>query len=407
MKNTRSRPPISPYLILAGCCLLQFGGMGVQSNSMGIFYPYVCKELGFSTAQLSLHTTIRGLVTTLFLPLSGWLFSRVSPKTLLTAAGVMLCGSTFSMAFFHHLYQWYIASAFAGVAGAFLFLTATPILLTHWFPQRSGMAIGIAMAFTGLGGAVMSPLGTWWSEQWGWRCAYLLFAGVGAVTILPCTLLVLRMPPQDAAVVSRSEAQPTVQGGNLLRQPILWMFLAAVLMIAYPSSYVFHFSTYAVSVGLSSFVGATMASMSMVSNVGGKVAIGWLSRKCSAKWVSIWGAALMVVGFALFLLFPNQEFLLYIASALYGICLAMVPVAVPLMVQDLFPAHQYSMALSIASMVSSATGGMGIAFAGLVYDATGSYRLCFQAALITTLALIALVYLIYRKAQVKPQVHHP
>ena len=145
----------------------------------------------------------------------------------------------------------------------------------------------------------------------------------------------------------------------------------------------------------------------MVSNVGGKVAIGWLSRKCSAKWVSIWGAALMVAGFALFLLFPNQEFLLYIASALYGICLAMVPVAVPLMVQDLFPAHQYSMALSIASMVSSATGGMGIAFAGLVYDATGSYRLCFQAALITTLALIALVYLIYRKAQVKPQVHHP
>ena len=99
MKHIASSPRYR-YLVLAGCCLLQFGGMGVQSNSMGIFYPYVCQELGFSVAQLSLHTTIRGLVTTLFLPLAGWLFSKVNPRVLLTAAGAMLCSSTLSMAFF-------------------------------------------------------------------------------------------------------------------------------------------------------------------------------------------------------------------------------------------------------------------------------------------------------------------
>ena len=267
------------------------------------------------------------------------------------------------------------------------------------------MAIGIAMAFTGLGGAVMSPLGTWWIEQWGWRWAYLLFAGVGAVTILPCTLLVLQKPPQDDTALSRPEAQPAASGGSLLRQPVLWMFLPAVLMISYPSAYVFHFTTYAKSVGLSSFVGATMSSLSMITNVGGKVAIGWLNQKHSTKHITIWRTVLIVVGYLLYLLFPDRPPLLYLASGLYGLCLAMVPVAVPLMVQDLFPAHQYSMALSIASMVSSATGGMGIAFAGLVYDTTGSYRLCFQVALVTTIALIALVSLIYRKAQVKPPVY--
>ena len=176
---------------------------------MGIFYPMYARA-GL-VAQLSLHTTIRGLVTTLFLPLAGWLFSKVNPRVLLTAAGAMLCGSTLSMAFFHHVYQWYLASAFAGVAGAFLFLTATPILLTRWFPRKSGMAIGIAMAFTGLGGAVMSPLGTWWTEQWGWRSAYLLFGTVGAATILPCTLLVLGMPSPDPAVAPQEEGQSPPQ----------------------------------------------------------------------------------------------------------------------------------------------------------------------------------------------------
>jgi predicted MFS family arabinose efflux permease len=394
MKHIASSPRYR-YLVLAGCCLLQFGGMGVQSNSMGIFYPYVCQELGFSVAQLSLHTTIRGLVTTLFLPLAGWLFSKVNPRVLLTAAGAMLCGSTLSMAFFHHVYQWYLASAFAGVAGAFLFLTATPILLTRWFPRKSGMAIGIAMAFTGLGGAVMSPLGTWWTEQWGWRSAYLLFGTVGAATILPCTLLVLGMPSPDPAVAPQEEGQSPPQGNSLLRQPILWMFLVAVLMIAYPTAYVFHFSTYAISVGLTSLVGATMASVSMVSNIAGKVAFGCLSRRYPTKWITFCSAALLLAGYALFLLFPDREPFLYAASGLYGICLAMTPVMVPLMVEDLFPSHQYSMALSIASMVTSATGGLGIAFAGLLYDTTGSYRLCFQAALLTTAGLMGLLHGIY------------
>jgi hypothetical protein len=47
--------------MLIACCFIQFGGLGVLSNSIGVFFPPICAIMGFTTAQISFHITIRGL----------------------------------------------------------------------------------------------------------------------------------------------------------------------------------------------------------------------------------------------------------------------------------------------------------------------------------------------------------
>jgi MFS family permease len=75
----------------------------------------------------------------------------------------------------------------------------SPLILTNWFKSKTGFAVGVAMAFSGLGGIVMNPVGSVLIDQFGWRTAYLIFAGIGALCMLPFTAVVLERRPEDWA----------------------------------------------------------------------------------------------------------------------------------------------------------------------------------------------------------------
>lgn len=394
--------------MLFGCCLIQFGGTGVLANCIGIFFPPVCQELGFSTGEISLHITIRGVFTVLFLPIAGKLITKIKLRYLLTAAVLMLSVSIGSMAFFSSLYQWYIASIFYGIGGAFLFLTVCPIILTNWFMDKAGLAIGIAMSFSGLGGVIMNPLGTWFIAVYGWRATYLMFAVVGAACMLPATLFILKFTPQESGIkpyvnhgrsVSTAPQSPVAFDKSIwdvMRSPVFWLLMPVILIIAFMTVYAFHFPQYALSIQLSPAAGAAMVSASMAANIVGKLGLGWLSKKYTSKITTLIGTAITAAGFACIWLFPSVLPVLIAGSFLYGICMAMTGVSIPLLVSELFGHKNYAMILSIASMATSLIGGVGMALVGFLYDISGSYTLCFAVAIISCLVLVLLINRIYR-----------
>ena len=59
-----------------------------------------------------------------------------------------------------------------GLAGSFIFVVPAPILIDNWFKKHKGLALGCAMSFSGIGGAVLSPVFTLLIETFGWREAY-------------------------------------------------------------------------------------------------------------------------------------------------------------------------------------------------------------------------------------------
>lgn len=92
------------WKMLAACCFIQFGGLGVLANSIGVFFPSVCGELGFTLSEISVHIMIRGIATTLTLPLAGRLIEKYPAKRVLTPAALALALSIGSMAFFNELW---------------------------------------------------------------------------------------------------------------------------------------------------------------------------------------------------------------------------------------------------------------------------------------------------------------
>ena len=56
------RGPHYAWYILAACCCIQFGGCGIMQNTLGIFMPPTCRELGFTTAHRILHEEERDVI---------------------------------------------------------------------------------------------------------------------------------------------------------------------------------------------------------------------------------------------------------------------------------------------------------------------------------------------------------
>ena len=414
--RAKAAGPVHPaWKILFACCLVQFGGLGVLSNSIGVFFPAVCASLHCTTAQISLHVTIRGFAMMAALPLAGRLISRYPSRLVLTPAAVVLVCSVAGMAFFCELWQWYAASVFNGFAGGFLFLNMSPILLTNWFHKRRGFAVGMAMAFAGLGGIVMNPLGNALIESLGWRAAYLIFAGIGAVCILPVTLFVLKRCPGDvgarpygaeegdSAFAAQQESWDCVQkrpASIPAKDGVLWVFLAIVTIAVFETVFIYHFPGFALSVGLTTAVGSMMSSASMAGNLVSKFFLGWLNDRAGSKRAFLLGAVLTMAGMMLIQVFQRSPELLIAGSFLYGASMSMPSVLVPLLILDLFDRGMYTPVLSLSTMTVAAMGGMGVALVGWIYDVSGAFSAAFwiaQAACAACICLLAAAFRMRKK----------
>ncbi len=397
--------------ILVACCFVQFGGLGVLSNSIGVFFPAVSASLNCTTAQISLHVTIRGFAMMAALPLASHMISRYPSRIVLTPAAVVLVCSIGSMAFFNKLWQWYVASVFYGFAGGFLFLNLSPILLTNWFYRKRGFAVGMAMAFSGLGGIVMNPLGNAMIAAQGWRSAYLLFAGIGAICILPFTLFVLQRRPEDVgarpygemqedhAVAARAEECSCIRERSLIalaRNPVFWIFLVIVTIAVFETVFIYHFPGFALSIGLTTTLGSFMTSASMAGNLTSKFLLGWMNDHAGSKKTFLLGITFTALGMLMIQLFRNTPLLLTAGSFLYGASMALPAVLVPLLILDLFNHDKYTSVLSLSTMTIAAMGGTGVALVGWIYDVTGGFSMAFFIAQGASFACVAMLLTAFR-----------
>ena len=194
------------------------------------------------------------------------------------------------MGFYTEPWQWWISGVVFGLAGSFIFVVPAPILIGNWFHTHRGLALGVAMSFSGIGGAALGPVFTLLIQTVGWREAYFIAAGIMALLVLPWTLVVFKLRPEDMGLKpygwteadeqtervreERHEGLPGVPLSKALKTvPFVCMFLFSGL-IAYFAGFNSHLPGYAQSIGFSAMVGSSLLTAVMVGNVVEKLLIG-------------------------------------------------------------------------------------------------------------------------------------
>ena len=397
------------WWMLACSCALIFVGQGMVSSCVGIFFQPASEELGVGIGTLSGYVTLQGIANAVVTPFAGRMLPQCRIRVVASAAAIATCAAFGAMAFYNHVALWYISGAIIGIAQPFCGLLIATVVVNNWFKKKVGLATGIVMAFSGVGGVVLSPIISTIISSAGWRTGYLAAGVIGAATVLPFTLLVLRCKPSDLGVRAYGEEAPEtetprvtetmedsgdVMVSNVLRSPRFYVLFIAVILMSAFNAVVQHVSGYGTDNGLPYTTAGMVLSVLMFTMMVGKVLIGTIIDRygltrtvAGASAVCLMGLAILIAGST----FP----VLSIGAGVLGLSAALVTVIPAMATRQIFGSENYTQTYSFITIASILGANGSVPLLGFLYDYTKSYRVGFVvvACLITVSAVMYLATL--------------
>jgi len=370
---------------------MQAGGLGAVLDACGVFFVPVCNDLGFTKAEISSYLTAYFIATIVAMPLVGNILPKVNIRvvlslaTILTALGVALMGT------YTQSWQWWISGLMFGCFGSFLFVIPAPLIINNWFNKRVGIAMGIAMSFSGIGAAILGPVFTLIIQAIGWRSAYFAAALIIVCIILPWTMFVLRFRPEDKGMKpygydeqTENSSEPEkprpllgITARKALKTPVFWVLFVLAGSIAYFAGFNSHLPGFAQSVGYDALFGASLLSAVSIGSIADKLIMGYLNDRVGVRFTFIIQFILIAVSMIIFIFF-QQAWALYIGAVFFGIQNSLFSVSTPLLVKQVFGKKNFAQIFSYVRMGSGLFGMFGPTTIGLCFDLTGSFTLAFM-----------------------------
>jgi len=363
---------------------------GVRST-FALFYVALLNEFAWDRGSTALGYSLSWLGFVIFAPVAGWLSDRWGPRTIVTAGGLLLGLALGLTAQTTSLALYYVWFGFLGAAGMACMIIPSTTIVTRWFVQSRGTAMGILSTGGPASGVVFYPVNAWLIATFGWRTALIAFGAIIAGVAVSLTLLYRERPaeaqrPIDTGEMNRPRAvESTTQDWSLglaLRNHRLWAaFTMTALGVIGFQIMATHQVAHAVDHGFQHETVVWLFSFGAACMMAGNLLGGWLSDHFGRDWVFAFGTLVAMVGIGClaFLQGPQDVLLLliYIASGFgFGMRIAQLS-AIP---ADVFAGRQLGAILGVVQAGGGLGGAIGPFLGGWLFDVTGSYRLAFAAA---------------------------
>lgn len=385
------------WWIVVGAFFLNFAGIGIIMNSMGVFIKPVSESLGFTRGGFTLYFTIAALAMMVMAPVMGKLLERYDIRIIMTISTAMMAASFALFSQCRTLTQFYILALFLGIGSAGSHIIPVSMMITNWFIDKRGLAMGIVFAATGVGGLIFNPLANWIIMHHSWQAAYLAFGLIIGVFSIPTAIFIVRAKPSDkgllpyggeAAVARQSLSE---QGGltatEALRDRAFWLLAVIILLVAIANMGVLHHIVpYLTDIGYSSTTATALMSLHMAMLIFGKVLTGSLADRLGL--LKSYLVCMMGLVIAIVLLYGAQ--LMWVAvvfSVLFGFSIAVRTVLPPLMTARVLGQKHFAVIYGFLNIFTTLGTAVGVPLSGFIYDWTKSYSLAF--ALYIGLCLIA------------------
>ena len=402
---TSERKIFYGWWIVGGAFFLNVAGIGIIMNTMGVFIKPVTESLGFTRGGFTLYFTIAALSMMVMAPVMGKLLERYNIRLIMTVCTAMMATSFALFSQCRTLTQFYIVAVFLGIGSAGSHIIPVSMMITNWFIDKRGLAMGIVFAATGVGGMIFNPLANWIILNHSWQAAFLTFGLVIGLASIPTALFIVRAKPADmgllpyggeAALARQSAAE---QGGltatKAFRTGAFWLLALIILLIAVANMGVLHHIVpYLTDLGFSSTTATTLMSLHMAMLIFGKVLAGSLADRLGLlKSYLILMVGLMV---SIALLYGSQwMWVAVVFNILFGFSIAVRTVLPPLMTARVLGQKHFAVIYGFLNIFTTLGTAVGVPLSGFIYDATKSYYLAFALyiglCLITTAAGIAVL----------------
>ncbi len=363
-----------------------------------VFVAPLESRFGWTRADTSMAFTIAASVFGLTFVIAGRLQDRFGPLpcsiagSLLISLGFYLCSFTSSL--------WYLYVCFGVIGGTgngFGYATPIPVM-AKWFPDKRGLAIGLAVGGYGAGSAIFGPLAQLkLIPAYGLPATFRILAAIFFVMTIAGALL-LRNPPAgykpegwSPAAASNGALAIDFTPSEVLRTRTFYlMWIAFALGTSAGLMVISQIVPFARSAGIA---GGALSTMTLVvgafGNAMGRTFSGWMSDRLGRinvlrvmiALIAVAMPALYHAGSNVYLLFP----MVFVVYWCYGSQLSVNGAAA----SDFWGTKNAGVNYGMLFTAFGLAGILGPRIGGVLYDRYHNYQAAFYTAAV--LAVVALL----------------
>ena len=367
------------------------------------------QKLGTTLAQLQWTFSLLIILQTWLSPFQAYLVDRFGPRALIALGALLSGGSWVLSAYVDNIWLLYFTYGVLGGFGTGIIYVGIIGLMVRWFPDRRGLATGLAAAGYGFGAFFTSfPIDSMIKSS-GYAHALVVWGVIqGVIGILAAQGL--RVPPEhyrppkttSAAPLAAQQSQRSFSPREMLQSPVFYLlFLMMSMMSTSGLMVVSNVGPFAKEFGVADMLVLGMAALplsltlSRVTNGLTRPFFGWVSDHIGREATMALAFSLEAIAILILFAFINQPALFVVLTGLvffgWGEIFSLFPSTLTDTFGPKYAATNYGF-LYIAQGVGSILGGPAAAF---LKQTTGSWTAVFiiVAVLDAATALLAITAL--------------
>lgn len=384
------------WIVVAYGVTLQAISVGTLIYCFTLFTLPWLEEFGSSRRDLMLTIALLQIGAGVMGPLAGRALDTFPLKwVILTGLACMVMGLMLAQRATALWHLWLVYATLMPITMTLTGTLAAQTLVSRWFTDNRGFALGISAIGTNVGGIVLPILVSAWLLQVGWRDTLNNLMFLAVALVLPLTFLVLSRSPTPASSLESGGAgdQRVWTTREILTTSIFWIPFCglAPLSMAF-GTLQFNLGIIVRDIGLDTAVTGNLIALTSVCMVAGKLFFGVMGDRVDHRKL-YWIANVATIIALLLVLYAQTLPVLVVATVATGISGGGILPLMGLMYSSRFGVASFGRVMGYG-MLTIMAGAVSPIGAGWVYDLYGSYSIALiTLALIMLPAGIAMIWL--------------
>ncbi|MGC2305226.1 MFS transporter [Candidatus Binatus sp.] len=345
-------------------------------NAGGVFFIPVIKHFGWSRGFFSLLVGIAPLAAGLSSPAVGWLMDRIGVRQMMIAGASTVALGYMALSRANSAAEFLVVLFILGIGVTASTIIPTALVITNWFQENRGLALGVAFAGIPLGGTGVTIFANYVVLHYGFRAGYFAMGVPIALIVVPLLAAFVRTRPDEHAgdselATAGATAVPGLELSEALRSRSFWLIAIAEVLFATASLGVqVHLVPYLTGIGYAPTVAAGLFAAMFIFSAIGSFVIGSMadSRGGRVMLTAVFVAA--AAGIAALLGAPRFA---AVVACIVVFGFVRETHLLPLVINESLGVRRLGSILGLLALFTTFGFAAGPAIAGRIFDVTGSY----------------------------------